>query len=214
MNKEEALDNYIEHEIIERSKELYSVVMEYFILQRQEVVDGFVNSFQKCCRDIKESQIQNEEKVTVSYIQYSLLISNVLWNKPAYLVEAFDQDYYVGKPLGQYAYDPKWMSDPLRNFYVDIQQAAKKYMLRISPIEVESIFLTELKKHEKVMKVLAKEAIDTLIDTDEYQELHYEHEVQFRIGEYRGATDLIFTKNERNDELWRYVRGVLSNQAR
>ncbi len=74
--------------------------------------------------------------------------------------------------------------------------------------------MAELKKHERIMKLVVKEAVETLLDTDEYAQLPYDEEVQFRIGEFRGDTELLFIKNAQNDAIWRYVNGVLSNQAR
>ncbi|TDL57704.1 hypothetical protein E2R60_04215 [Paenibacillus dendritiformis] len=213
MNKGEQLDYFIENVAFPQSEALFQQVMGHFVRNKQQVIDEFVFAFQSLCRNIREQQASRLD-ANPAYVQFSLLLSHVLLHKPPYIIEAFDKDYYWGNVVGQAAYHPRWMFEPLEAFYEELKQEAKKYVLTINPLEVETIYLAELKKHERIMKLVAKEAVETLLDTDEYAQLPYDEEVQFRIGEFRGDTELLFIKNAQNDAIWRYVSGVLSNQAR
>jgi|GEM_PF-1448023 len=211
-NKAKELDNYLQQVVVAKADEYYKQAMEHLINNKQQVVDEYVASFQKLCANIANKKLENPE-LKVSYIQSSLLLSHVLLKKPPYLMEAFDQDYYLGDVISQAEYNPEWIFDRLYAFYDEIQREAKKYILKVSPIVVERIFLIEVKKYEEIVKFLAKEAIETLVDTKEYQELPYGEEIQFRIGEFRGDTEILFIKNARNDEIWRYVSELFSNQT-
>ncbi|RRJ61894.1 hypothetical protein EHV15_02070 [Paenibacillus oralis] len=213
MNKAQDFDTFLQQTVLKKADEHYKRAMEHLIQNKQQVIDEYVAAFQDLCLDIKQKQRLNPA-IKVSYIQYSLLFSHVLLKKAPYRLEAFDGDYYLGNVISEANYNPTWLFEPLHAFYEEIQREAKKYILRVNPIEVERIFLIELKKYEEIVKFLAKEAIETLVDTEEYQSLPYGEEVQFRIGEFRGTTDILFIKNARNDELWRYVCGLFSNQAR
>ncbi|MGG3504897.1 hypothetical protein ABES58_05365 [Paenibacillus lautus] len=213
MNKAQDFNTFLQQTVLNKADEQYKRAMEHLIQNKQQVIDEYVEAFQNLCLDIKQNQRLNPA-IKVSYIQYSLLFSHVLLKKAPYRLEAFDEDYYLGNVISEADYNPTWLFEPLHAFYEEIQREAKKYILRVTPIEVERIFLIELKKYEEVIKFLAKEAIETLVDTEEYQNLPYGEEIQFRIGEYRGTTDILFIKNDRNDALWRYVCGLFSNQAR
>ncbi|MNJ50720.1 hypothetical protein D3C77_460030 [compost metagenome] len=132
-------------------------------------------------------------------------------HKAPYVIEAFDKDYYLGNVISQEAYHPQWLFEPLYRFYEEITRESRKYILKITPIEVDRILLIELKKYEEIIKFIAKEAIETLVDTREYHDVFYEDEVEFRIGEFRGESEIIFIKNARNDAIWRYISGILSD---
>ncbi|KQO06236.1 hypothetical protein [Paenibacillus sp. Leaf72] len=214
MNTAEALDYYLAKDVLPAAKALYRQIMDYFIKHKQGVLSEFAAGFRRCCTFLQEQRAQSNEHINASYIQYSLLLSQVLLSRPAYLIEAFDDGYYLGKQLAAVTYHPYWLFDPLFAFYEQIKQAAKKYVQKISLLEVERIFLIELKQYEKLMAFIAKEAIEAILDTPEYEHLPYEGEVQFRIGVFRGETELLFIKNEKNDAVWREIHAILSHQTR
>lgn len=205
------LNHFLYEVVVHEAEKHYKSAMEYFISNRQQVIDEYVLAFQRLCRAMEAQQARDSHHSKVAYIQYSLLFSNVMLHKAPYVIEAFDKDYYLGDVIGQEAYHPQWLFEPLYRFYEEITRESGKYILKITPIEVDRILLIELKKYEEIIKFIAKEAIETLVDTREYRDLFYEDEVEFRIGEFRGESEIIFIKSARNDEIWRYISGVLSD---
>lgn len=201
---------YLQQVVVSKANEQYKRAMEYLVGHRERVIDEFVVAFQRLCQGIKQKQEHNPD-IQVAYIQYSLMFSHVLMKQVPYRLEAFDRDYYLGEMISSSDYNPVWLFDPLYTFYEEIRREAQKYILKVSPIQVERIWLIELKKYEEIVKFLAKEAITTIVDTEEYASLPYGEDVQFRIGEYRGTTDILFIKNASNDELWRQFCELFSD---
>lgn len=201
---------FLQQVVVSKANEQYKRAMEYLVGHRELVINEFVVAFQCLYQGIKQQQERNPD-IQVAYIQYSLMFSRVLLKQAPYQLEAFDRDYYLGELISTSVYNPVWLFEPLYTFYEEIRREAQKYILKVTPIQVEQILLIELKKYEAIFKFLAKEAITAIVDTDEYASLPYGEDVQFRIGEFRGTTDILFIKNASNDELWRQFCELFSD---
>lgn len=119
MNKGQQLDYFIENVAFPQSEALFHQVMGHFVRNKQQVIGEIVFAFQSLCRNIREQQAKP------AYVQFSLLLSQVLLHKPPYIIEAFDKDYYWGNVIGQATYHPRWMFEPLEAFMRSLRKKRK-----------------------------------------------------------------------------------------
>lgn len=210
MKKAELLKVFINDYVRIKSGELYKRLMEYYIDNWPSIVHEFCQSFFDLCH-----MIENPKKGTVYYIQYSMMLNRLLKEKPAYVVEAFGESFFLEPPIAECIYDPSWLTKPLLSFYDDIRQEARRYMLSITEIEVERLFITELKFYENLIWQVAEDSIEKLLDSDEYKLLDYNESgvIELRLGEYRGDSKLLITKTRKLDEIWSKINELLLNQT-
>lgn len=210
MNKAEALRVYIEEFLRQKSGQYFKEIIEYHMKNYTEIEEEFCQSFKILCQNIRSD---SEELPSISYIQVSLLLNRLLRGQPSYLFEAFGSDYFLEAPVAESIYDPQWLTARLLMLFDEMKQEAKRYMMAISEIEVEKLFITEVKPYEKLITLVAIGAIESIFDSKEYAELRYEDAIEFRIGEFRGDTELLFVKSEETDRIWREINEILLNQA-
>lgn len=142
-----------------------------------------------------------------------MILNRLLQGQPSYLFEAFGSNYFLEAPVAGSIYDPQWLTGRLLMLFDEMKQEAKRYMMAISEIEVEKLFITEVKSYEKLITLVALEAMESIFDSKEYAELRYEDAIEFRIGEFRGDTELLFVKSEETDRIWRDINEILLDQA-
>lgn len=210
MNKAEALQVYIEGFLKQKSEQYFKEIIEYHMENYTEIVEEFCQSFKNLCQNIRND---SEELPSIYYIQISMLLNRLLQGQPSYLLEAFGSDYFLEAPVAEGIYDPQWLTGRLLMFFDEMKQEAKRYMMAISEIEVEKLFITEVKPYEKLITLVAIDAMESILDSEEYAELRYEDAIEFRIGEFRGDTELLFVKSEETDRIWRDINEILLNQA-
>jgi len=209
-NKGEALQHYLNHFVPERSTFYFKKIKRDSDAQSTEISKEFCDAFLDLYKQLPEGK---NGKLSLTYIQYSLLFSHVLSGKPIYTVEAFGNDYFLEEPFVQVSYQPQWLMDHLYSFYKELKEEAKKYMLRITEIEVEKIFLIEVKYYEELMYQVARMAMREIIYLEEFKQLKYEEKIEFRIGEFRGNSKLFYIKDKQTDQAWEEWRELLSNQS-
>lgn len=210
MNKAEALQIYIENFLKQKTEQYFKEIIEYHMENYIEIVDEFCQSFKNLCQNIRRD---SEELPSVYYIQVSMILNRLLQGQPPYLWEAFGSGYFLEAPIAESIYDPQWLTGRLLMLFDEMRQEAKRYMMAISEIEVEKLFIAEVKPYEKLITLVAIEAIEAIFDSKEYAELKYEEAIEFRIGEFRGDTELLFVKSEETDQIWRDINEILLDQA-
>lgn len=208
-DKGEALQHYLNHFATETSASYFKKIKHDSDAQSEEISKAFCDAFLDLYAQLPDDE---NGKLPLVYIQYSLLYSHVLSGKPAYTVEAFGNDYYLEKPFVQVNYQPQWLMDSLCSFYEELKEEAKKYIFHITEIEVKKIFLIEVKYYEELMYQVARRAMRKIIYTEEFKQLKYEEKIEFRIGEFRGNSKLFYIKDKQTDQIWEGWRELLSNQ--
>lgn len=192
MTKAEALNKFIQKEIKEEEETLYKNVMDYLVQQQNKVYQEIIDSFFVLCMNYKKVKEEQEAPKQIAYIQYSLVRTKVLLHQEAYLVEAFDQNLYLGGWICQTSYHPKWLFDFLFDFEGKIRTASKKYFLKLGTLEVDQLFLIELNVIQHIIKQLLKISLFTLVQTKEWKELVQQSELILQVGDYRGEFDILY----------------------
>lgn len=208
-DKAEALQHFIDDFVKERSDHYFIKIKQYFDDNEKEIAAEFCHSFQELYNRIPEDL---SGKVPVSYIHYSMLLSHVLLGEPAYRAEAYGAAYYCEEPIASVDYHPKWLIDFLYEFYEELKAEAKRYMFHVNEIEVEKLFLIEVKNYEGLMYEVTRDAMKEIFKCQEFKNLKYEEQVEFRIGAFRGESNLFYIKDQDRDKKREKWYELLSNK--
>lgn len=208
--KGEALEHYLNHFVPDTSAFYFKKIKQDSDTQSAGIRKAFCDAFLELYRQLPEGE---NGKLPLTYIQYSLLLSHVLSGKPIYIVEAFGNDYFLEEPFAQVSYQPQWLMDHLYSLYNELKEEAKRYIFHITEIEMEKIFLIEVKYYEELMYQVARMAMGEIVYMEEFRQLRYEEKIEFRIGEFRGDSKLFYRKDKQTDQTWEEWREIFSNQS-
>lgn len=207
MKKEEKLAYFLEEEVQKYSHFFFKETMDFFFLEKEKIIQEFVHCFQLLCQKYHSSSKAQEK---VAYVQYSLIYTKVLSKEPFYYLEFFNRNFYFDGFLSGEVYVADWLYNPFFAFEEKVYQEAKKYVGAIQKPELEQIFLIEIKRWKNILKFIFSEAVPLLMVTKEYQNLAYEQQMAFQLGEYRGNFEEIFVRDELVDKMGEYMNGILS----
>lgn len=209
-SKEEALQHYLDHFVKEKTAFYFNKIKQDADAHRKEIIKQFCDAFFNLYAQLPEDE---RGKLPLGYIHYSLLLSHVLLRKPVYMAEAYGKDYFLEEPLASVSYHPQWLMEHLYSFYEDLKGEAKKYMFHMNEIEVEKVFLIEVRYYEGLMYQVARESMKEIIQSEEFKKLTYEEKIEFRIGEYCGDSKLLYIKNEKTEQMREKRHEILWNQS-
>ncbi|WP_139488162.1 pentapeptide repeat-containing protein [Brevibacillus dissolubilis] len=135
----------------------------YFQEHKDELAVEFLASIQHICGEIRAMQAAGT-KGKIGYITYSMLRIELLSGRPAYLIEAMNEEWLFDRTECQAEYLAEWAFRYLDEFTVRCEQAGKAYMGAVTAPDIEKIKLKEAAKFHQYVVALAQYALGRMND--------------------------------------------------
>lgn len=203
MEKGEALELFLKREVKQASENFVFNSMKYLQketapIRKKEFVQNFQNILGRC---LKEPQ-------KIRFLQIALVRSRALSGKPFYLLEAFQEDFYLSEPMAAMDLELWWLYQEYGRFCEEIDRQSRRYVLCFDEIILNRIKLAELANCKRIVQYLFEETITSIMSTEEYLQLNPEEGFQIQIGEYRGPYEFLYEANPYIEKLGRWWNGI------
>lgn len=195
MNSAEAWEHFVALYANEFSRLKLMELEQRFRQQIDQFRSEFIESFRQICNQINLMQSRNE-KGKIRYITYSMLRTAILDHRPVYLVEAFDQDWFLNPVECQVRFQPDWAWELLYQLSCELDEKRKLYLNRISRAQLKNFILREADQFHRYIIRLARYAMDQARDLPEFQAIEKESEFEVRVGEYRDVSEIVYRENQ------------------
>jgi hypothetical protein len=194
MNREEAWFHFIENYAQANSLGKILQLEDEYWLRRDEFAPEFLESFRQICLKISAMQL-NHEKAKIGCITYSILRTGLVEHQPAYLVEAFDQDWFLDFIECHAKYHPTWAFRNLYRLEMELAQKAKLYLDQIKHSQLERYLLQEAGKYHQYVIGFIRYAMPQAIRLPEFQAIEKEAKFTVRVGEYLDSSEIVYLED-------------------
>ncbi|WP_411680963.1 hypothetical protein [Clostridium thailandense] len=199
MTRDEALKHFDENYVQVKSIEKFKCIEEYYLANKEKIINSFIESFTQICLKIKDYQLKGE-KEGIGYIQYSMLRTNIMEKKYEYVVHAFDTYWYFDEENCSVEYDVKWIFKFLDELEDELEEKRVLYMNKITKADIDKIKLSQLEVYNKILAAVAKYAIPRAIRLKEFEDILLDEVLEVRFGEYRGTSEVIYKEDKHKKE--------------
>ena len=171
MNREKQIKEYFKSF---RYRWLGEKIREY----KDYNIQGLSEEIEKLLSDlIEEKQVYKLKYLTLFFLNTSLYTKSY-----KYMIYASDEGLYINKPLGIRYWSPDFMKKDSYKIREKMMSDAEK--LTLSEPEIEEGIRFVLKGYEDIIAILWKKALESVIDTDIFEDTS--KELIFLFGEYMG----------------------------
>ncbi len=171
----------------EKLKELERYTIENY----DEIQAGFIAAFVRICEKIAEMQARDEKK-EIAYINFSLLRTQIISGKHCYLINAYDDTWYADYIPCEELYDVSWALRYLDEYEEGLRLEAKRYVGKITPIQVQDIKLEKALIFHEYIKQVARKGIQRAVTTSAFQDILRAPRLDIRVGEYFDFSESIY----------------------
>lgn len=196
MTGKEAWAHFIKNYADKFSREKLLQLEDEYWLRRDDFIMDFLESFRQICLKIRNMQLKNE-KAKISCITYSILRTGIADRQPAYLIEAFDRDWFLDFVECHGKYDPKWAFCNLYQLETELLAKAKLYLGQISRSQIERYLLREAGKYHQYVIGFIRYAMPQAVRLPEFQAIETEARFTVRVGEYLDKSEIVYLEDRR-----------------
>lgn len=199
VNRTDALQQFKETYVKEKSNEKLLLLEKYFQGHKDDLIPAFVESFRLICLKVKEMQLK-KEKGKIGYITYSMLRTAIAERKHTYLLEAFNENWFLDFEECYAQYDASWAFSYLEALRTELEEKRKLYFGTIVTSDIENMIQAEAGKFNEYVISLARYAMPKAVGLKEYQEIDKEEELEVRVGEYRDMSEVVYKEDIREKD--------------
>lgn len=204
MKKEEALKQFLEHEVKSiSSKFVYEAMSNISKAQKKVTVEHFCASLCQVLREAPE----------LYFLQITLIRTRALVHKPFYRLEAYGADLYLSEPLLETELELAWLYHAYERFSETLEEESRKYILQIGKPELERIKLAELCNCQRIVKHLFLESVGSLLQSEDFMKLDVEKNFQFHLSQYRGPYEILMTKSKNLESMGGWLCELLQTEG-
>lgn len=195
MLKEEALEVFKDKYLPSEIKDLRERVDIYIKTNYESIEGDILNSFKLICNKVKKAQ-DEENKMYISFINYSILRTEILNDKCRCLISAYDSNYYLDeKPVEAY-YDASWLFKHINSFYDKTLNISKKFVGKISRVDMLKLKFDVLEIYKTYLIAALRNAFENIEDLAEFKEMKKNERFSIQVGEYIDFVESVFLLDE------------------
>lgn len=195
MLKEEALeilnDEYLPSEI----KDLGESIDIYVKNNYESIKKDILNSFKLICTEVKKAQ-DKENKRYISFINYSILRTEILNGRCRCLISAYDSNYYLDANPVEVYYDASWLFMHINSFYDKMLDISKKFVGKISRVDILKLKFDVLEIYKIYLIMALRNVFENIEDMDEFKEIKKNERFSIQVGEYIDFVESVFLLDE------------------
>lgn len=199
MNREQELEAFIEKAkpIISRSsEEIFASLVKY-----QEEWES------KCLEALStiSHKILEEEKLIISYLQFSLLRID-LWNEKRYhiVLTAYDPSWFLDEEALEVSFElSDWFQERVSGWDT-LYEEIRESMGKVTRYDVDHFVMEELMKDMPVITLFLRFLLKDIEEKEWFQEIPKSHIFQIRFGEYHDKSELLLRidHSEKTQKQW------------
>ncbi|MBC2580545.1 hypothetical protein [Clostridium sp. DJ247] len=193
INKNEALQDFIEKYIADRWQEELFVIDERYKKNKEHIDNELISVFDSICKNALKLQNQ-DKKGDIKYIYISFLRTSIMDNKSFYRIDAYDKNWFLDKEECCTYWNTDFVFNSLFNHIEELEEKKKEYAKKITSMDIERIKLLEALKYNALVTEFIREMIPRLIETEGYIEMGKSLEICILVGEYMDASEIIYGK--------------------
>ena len=209
MNKVQGLKVFLEQVVLKEMDLFLDHLLKYVNENKQNIIESVVCSFKAACR--AEEKLPESKRGGVEYVQFTLSRSDAMLRQDFYKIELFDRNLYMDGYLCESPLAADWLYREFFDFCDCISEKSKQYIGQIGKPELDRIQLCALETCQKLLKYILKEALKSIVETEEYISLP--DASAFHLSSYRGQFQVIYVKNMQSDQWRKYINGLLQNMS-
>lgn len=209
MNKVQGLKVFLEQVVLKEMDLFLDHLLKYVNENKQNIIESVVCSFKAACR--AEEKLPESKRGGVEYVQFTLSRSDAMLRQDFYKIELFDRNLYMDGYLCESPLAADWLYREFFDFCDCISEKSKQYIGQIGQPELDRIQLCALETCQKLLKYILKEALKSIVETEEYISLP--DASAFHLSSYRGQFQVIYVKNMQSDQWRKYINGLLQNMS-
>ncbi|WP_129599958.1 pentapeptide repeat-containing protein [Anaerophilus nitritogenes] len=191
---ENTLGKFYENDVKSVLDKILIDLEEDFQKNKDTLKKLYLDSFKEICTNIKE--LEKSTKGKTGFIIYTLLRTKILQHKYVYRVIVYDKDWYLNDGIRVGEMDVGFFYKYFEEMWQKLLKASKKYVLKISEIDVERIMLGHLDDFHKYLVELMRYSLIEAIETKEYLAIEKEDILEIQAGEYYEPCDIIHMEHK------------------
>lgn len=194
MNKEELLEHFYQNYVLEKSIQKVNQLREYYEMNHEGLIAGFVDSFRKICIEVRTMQ-ERKDKEPIGYITYSLLRTNLIRRNYEYVVGAFNDEWFYDTQECNSVYNVSWAYQFLEQFETELEEKRKLYLDKIVKPELEKLKLCEATEYHEIITELARVAMSEAVRLDEFHQIEKAEVFEVRVDDYKQISEVIYKED-------------------
>ncbi|MGG1441759.1 pentapeptide repeat-containing protein [Brevibacillus laterosporus] len=196
MDRTEAMPHFLTNVVEPARLRALMRLEQDFQTNKTALATEWTIAFQQICKQLGGEQIR-KDKPLIGHLTFSLLRTELAVGRAIYLVEATDSSWFFDRNPCQTEYDASWALRYLDQLKDEINSGSKAYMGAITLPDVEQIILKEAVHFHQYVIQLARYALPTAIESQEFVELSTEDVVEIRVGEYMDVSEVVYKIDRR-----------------
>jgi len=181
-------------DITKKSSVLLSKLQAYGQIHFDKLIDEFVECFEDYCTKVVKMQ-EIGIKEPISFINFSVLRTNLLIKKHELRIDAYGEDWYLDRIECAGSYDVSKMYRWLDTFADSLEATRKKYMGNLKLEQMQEEIFHESQKYLIFVAEIMRIAIKKAIKTQSYQKMKRNDVFVICIGEYQDQVDILYKED-------------------
>ncbi|MFD7523409.1 hypothetical protein [Paenibacillus chitinolyticus] len=190
MDKEAALEDFLEKHIFGKWQEDLMTVDAVYQEHRQRIEEEFLAAFEAVCGQAAALQAKGC-KGAIRYIYFSLMRTSVMENSPCYRIEAYDENWLIDTADCRSEWRADFTFAPLFRRMEELEETKKSYARRVTSADLDRIKQIEAVKYHLLTVEFMRNMVPQLLACKNYQQMDKFPEIALLAGEYRDECQLL-----------------------
>jgi BTB/POZ domain-containing protein KCTD9 len=199
VKREEALKNFNETYVKVKSYENICKMDKYCKAEKINLAEQYSKEFLKVCKQISNLQ-EKEEKGKILNMHFQVLRTDILSREYTIQISGYEKTSYLDKNPVQTKFEAKEFFKQLDELYEYLVKNAKKYVGKVSVDDVEIIIQKEITNYIRYVISIARIAIESIQEKEEFKKLEKEEKFTVYVGEYKDESEKIYIEENKKEE--------------
>lgn len=155
----------------------------------------FQNHFKKICESIRKLQ-KNHELGEISYLEYTLLFTDLIRQKEAAEVRVYNDNWYFDPTqLTVGSFDFSFIFTKYRELWTELMSSRKKFAGAVTAQETISFLLSCARQFYKYVVSAFRFSILACVETEPFLSIQRAKKFEINVGEYMAHTEAVYKEN-------------------
>ena len=200
-------------EVDEVSSKHLKKLQEYMLTNYNELSIQFLECFKNYCQKVVAMQAsESDKKGSLGYIHFSLMRTKLIEGAYEFRIDAYDKGWYADKNFCVGTYGVYQIFRFLEDFSKELIERRRKYIQKITVVDVKRYGLEESNKYISVMTGFIRSVIPQAVKLSDYEAIKRENVFEIAVGEFRDAAELVYKEDRTEKDVEKVVRYLNAKQ--
>ena len=181
-------------DVDQKSKELLSKLDAYRIAHFGEMIDKFVECFEKYAEKIARMQ-QAGEKQSVAYINFSVLRTNILSKRHVIRIDAYDHGWYSDRVECSGEYEVGEIYQWLDMFESVLEGARRQSGGHLTLLDVHTLVFEESNHYLLYVTEIIRAGMKKAAETENYRKINRHEVFAVFVGSYQDQSHIVYKED-------------------